>query len=90
METKNIFVISGRSTGMKALRKRGVEIEKLAAQKRVVIGWENRGTHYLIYIKTLANQSFWSEVVLTRGVPTVQKINAFYDIFEKELEKINL
>ena len=90
MESKNIISITGRSTGMKALRKRGEEIEKIAAEKRVIIGWENRGNHYLVYIKTLANQSFWSEVVLTRGVPTVQKINAFYDIFEKELEKINL
>lgn len=90
MEAKNIFTLTGRSTGMKALRKRGEEIEKLATQKRVIIGWENRGSHYLIYIKTLANQRFWDEVVFTKGLPTVKKINSFYDIIEKELAKINL
>lgn len=87
MESKNIISITGRSTGMKALRKRGEEIEKIATEKRVIIGWENRGNHYLVYIKTLANQSVWSEAVLTRGNPTVKKINAFYDIIEEVLEK---
>ena len=87
MEAKNISIIQGRSTGMKALRKRSQEIANIAAQKKVVVGWENRGNHYLVYIKTLANQSVWSEAVLTRGNPTVKKINAFYDIIEEVLEK---
>ena len=87
LNKNELAIIQGRSTGMKALRKRSEEIANIAAQKKVVVGWENRGNHYLVYIKTLANQSIWSEPVFTKGNPTVKKINTFYDIIEEVLGK---
>jgi hypothetical protein len=90
MYLNNVTIYQGRSSGMKALRIRGNEISKLANEKNVIIGWDNIGTNYQIYIESITHIRIFEETVLTRGVVTVEKINAFYDIFEKELENINL
>ncbi len=87
MAFEKIIIIQGRSTGMKALKIRMAELSKIAADKKIQIGWENNGSHYQVYIENEARERIWEETILTRGVPTVQKIHSFWDILEKEMEK---
>ena len=80
-------IVQGRSSGLRALRVRSQNISQLASDKKLLVSWDNRGTHYLISLKTLANQRVWDKVVFVKGLSTVKMINHFYDIFEEELER---
>lgn len=87
METNNMHIINGRSTGKNALKIRIEKLSKIAAEKKIQIGWENMGSHYEVFIENEARQRIWEEVVLTRGIPTIEKIGSFWDILERQMEK---
>jgi hypothetical protein len=87
METNNMHIINGRSIGMHPLKIRIEKLSKIAAEKKIGVGWENMGSHYEVYIENEARQRIWEEVVLTKGIPTIKKISSFWDILEKEMEK---
>lgn len=86
--TNNFVIVAGRRKGMTDLRKRGVEMDKLAQSKKVSYNWENEKSHYIIYIDNENGERIFEERVLTRGVNIVQKIHAFYDIFEKVIREL--
>lgn len=73
---------------MKGLRERSSHLTNIARDKNLGVGWDNRGSHYEVYIENEAGDRIWEEIVLTRGIPTVLKIHDFWDIIEKELEKL--
>ena len=87
MNGNNMIIINGRATGKTALKIRIEKLSKIAAEKKIGIGWENMGSHYEVFIENEARQRIWEEVVLTRGIPTIEKISSFWDILEKEIEK---
>lgn len=88
----NVLITGGRSVGktasMKLLRERHAEIGELAKEKNVSIGWDNCKTYYTIYIEDKNKKRLLEEVVLVKGVTTVQMINDFYDIFTEKLNGI--
>lgn len=86
--TNNFVIVGGRRKGMTDLRKRGVEMDKLAQSKKVSYNWENEKSHYIIYIDNENGERIFEERVLTRGVNIVPKIHAFYDIFEKVIREL--
>lgn len=83
----NIHIVNGRSTGMEALRIRTEKLSKIATGKKIRIGWENMGSHYEVFIENGDRQRIWEEVVLTRGILTIENISSFWDILEKQMEK---
>lgn len=83
----NTTIITGRSTGMNALRERLSKLNKLATEKKLRFGWENMGSHYELFIEDESRKKIFEETVLTSGIPTVKKINQFHDIIEEELKK---
>lgn len=87
MNQNNIIIVNGRSTGKNALKIKIEKLSKIAAEKKIRIGWENMGSHYEVFIENEDRQRIWEEVVLTRGVLTIEKISLFWDIIEKEMEK---
>lgn len=89
MNFDNIIIHQGRSGGMTALTKRLSDFSKITSAKNVHVGWENNGSCYNIFIENNEKQRIFEEVVLTKGVVTVEKIHAFLDIFENELQKQN-
>lgn len=90
MNFQNTFIQQGRSGGMKALGKRLSEFSKITTDKNFQIGWENKGSHYEIYVENNDKERIFEEVVLTKGVVTVEKITGFLDIFENEFKKTQL
>lgn len=90
MNFENTIIHQGRSGGMTALRKRLSEFSKITSDKNFHIGWENKGSHYEIYVEDNDKKRIFEEVVLTKGVVTVEKINSFLDIFENEFKKTQL
>jgi hypothetical protein len=70
----------------KGLRERSSFLSKVAAEKKVQLGWENMKTHYDIYIENEDRERIWEETVLAKGTPTVERTHRFLDIIEKELE----
>lgn len=87
MNFENITIQQGRSGGMTALRKRLSDFSKITSAKNIHVGWENNGSSYNIYIENNEKQRIFEEVVLTKGVKTVEKVHSFLDIFENELQK---
>ena len=86
MNGNNMIIINGRATGKNALKIRIEKLSKIAVEKKIRIGWENMGSHYEVFIENEARQRIWEEVVLTRGIPTIEKISSFWDILEKQME----
>ena len=82
-----MYIINGRSTGKNALKIRLEKLSKIAAEKKIQIGWNNMGSHYEVFIENEARERIFEEMVLVRGIPTIEKIRSFWDILEKEIEK---
>jgi hypothetical protein len=72
----------------KSLRERRSFLSKVAAQKKVKLGWEDMKTHFEIYIENETCERVWEEVVLAEGTPDEERTHFFLDIFEKELETL--
>jgi len=85
-----MIILSGRSTGKNALKVRFEKLSKIAESKKIQIGWNNMGSHYEIFIENEARQRIFEEIILVRGIPTIEKIHSFWDILEKQMEKVNL
>lgn len=84
---RHSLILAGRRTGLKALTKRLSELDAIAKEKKVQFGWDNRGTYYDVYIEDENHNKVYEETVLTKGIPTIQKVNVFHDIIENELKK---
>lgn len=87
METNNMYIVNGRATGKNALKIKIEKLSKIAVEKKIRIGWENMGSHYEVFIENEARERIFEEMVLVRGIPTIEKIHSFWDILEKEIEK---
>lgn len=70
----------------KSLDKRHQVMIDLAAEKQCIFGWDNEGTHYRLYITNLKTNVKEEEIVLVRGIRTIEMIHRFYDILEKKMK----
>lgn len=82
-------IVAGRSSSIKKVVKRVIEVQKAASQKKVYCAWDKNGPNsHDIKIESDDNRIIFEETVLSRGLNTAKKIHAFLDIFETELAKI--
>lgn len=87
--TKQYTIEAGRSSSIKKVVKRVIEVQKAATQKKVYFAWDKNGPNsHDIKIESDDSKILFEETVLSKGLNTVKQIHAFLDIFETELAKI--
>jgi hypothetical protein len=69
------------------LQIRSSYLRKIASDKKISFGWEDRDSHFELFIEEESGIRILDEIVLASGVPTTERTHRFYDIIEIELEK---
>ena len=67
------------------LQIRSSYLRKIASEKRVSFGWEDREAYFELFIEEESGIRILDEIVLASGVPAVERTHRFYDIIETEL-----
>ena len=70
----------------KDLKKRAFYLLQKAKDNHIQFGWESMTTHHTIYITNEAEERIWEEIILSQGVPIVEKIHCFLDVIERQME----